>query len=630
MAVLSRVRKSSGQATSTPLSREAIIKVAKAKEKTRRSAREMLARDTIEWSPDFQRILALPRRQKPDLQKISAELTAKLKRPDGKQELWAYQAWPLWEFPQVGGGLAVLEVSAGKTLLGLLMPMVMPNCKRAILLLPASLKAQLFDRDLENYGRHWRLPNIAGTDRFVNDGRPSLKVIAYSELQGIDASELLAQEHADLAMGDEVQALRNRTSARTNRFLKFFQRLPDMRFCGWTASITSDTPEDYAHFLALALGPGSPLPIDPGDVEAWARVLKPGDVSTDPGVLRKFCMPGESTASGFRRRLTDTPGVIITEGTAIKAKLLLRKWNPPAMPEKIEDFLRVLRRAPKDGGWRRPDGEELEEAVQVRECARQLACGFYYRWRFPRQEPVELKDEWFVRRQAFNRELRTKLMQMLPFLDSRGLCERAAKRFYEGGCAKCDRGRMEPHKPKCPAAYKEPLWDSMNWLGWSAIEDSVYHEQEAVWESDWMLNAVGDWAMERPGIVWVERSAFGHELSKRTRLPYYGGGPAASKEIIKENGTRSIIVAMDAHKLGKNLQKEFNRNFIVTVPASNDNIEQSIGRTHRNGQPADLVTVDIPLHTRELQDALDKAEERAAYVFHHHGTSQKLVYGTWE
>jgi len=39
-----------------------------------------------------------------------------------------------------GGGIGCIQAGEGKTLMGLLMPMMMPDCKHAVLLLPAGLK----------------------------------------------------------------------------------------------------------------------------------------------------------------------------------------------------------------------------------------------------------------------------------------------------------------------------------------------------------------------------------------------------------------------------------------------------------------------------------------------------------
>ena len=132
---------------------------------------------------------------------LAEELTARLKRPEGTQKLFPYQAWILWEAPRVGGLFANVAVGQGKTLCGLLMPMVMPSCRRAVLFVPPSLRAQLLDHDWDFYGKHWVLPNRSGAGRFVV-GRPVLHVVAYSELSSPKATELLTQLNPDLIICD--------------------------------------------------------------------------------------------------------------------------------------------------------------------------------------------------------------------------------------------------------------------------------------------------------------------------------------------------------------------------------------------------------------------------------------------
>ena len=118
-------------------------------------------------------------------------------------------------------------------------------------------------------------------------------------------------------------------------------------------------------------------------------------------------------------------------------------------------------------------------------------------------------------------------------------------------------------------------------------------------------------------------------MSKLTGFPYHGGGKQASSDILKENGKRSIVASINAHREGKNLQDSFSRNLVITVMPDAGGLEQVIGRTHREGQPEDEVTFEFYLHTTELKDALEKAQLRAKYVQETTGSAQKLCYGSW-
>mgnify|MGYP001613878840 FL=1 len=294
----------------------------------------------------------------------------------------------------------------------------------------------------------------------------------------------------------------------------------------------------------------------------------------------------------------------------------------------FENHLKVLRRSPDAGVWKRPDGEELRTMMEVAGCVREMACGFYYQWVYPRNEPKEVRDNWFLWRQNWNRELRAKLTSPEPHLDTPGLLENAAVRWLDGGCTSCVRGPRQQHAPQCRAASTHPLWDSYTYPVWRKLEDTVVHVTKTVWVDDWLLKDAAAWMTKQPGVVWVEHIAFGHELARVSGGPYYGAGKAAAAGIILEDGKRSII-ASEAHSEGKNLQTAFSRNLIVSVSPNAKLLEQMIGRTHRPGQPEDEVEVEFYLHIPELREALETAKNHAAYIQETTGSHQKLIYGSW-
>lgn len=628
MAMMDKVR-----ALTAPGSPEARAKITQNarelnKKKQQRSARERIAKSEVEWTPDLQRVLELPRRDAFDIEQIVQELTARFKRPEGTQTLRGIQAWVLWEMPKRRGGIGQIAVSAGKTLMDLLMPMAMPGCKRAVLFVPASVRSQLLDHDWDFYGKHWVLPNLAGGDSFV-PGRPVLHVVTYHDLQQTEATALIDELKPDLVIGDEIDLVRNSSSARGKRFLRYFVDNPETLLCCWSGSLTTESLTDYAHLSALSLSDGSPLPIEPEVVKQWSAALDAGGgFYVDPGALRKFCYPGEDARAGFRRRLADTPGFIITTDSMVDAKLAFIERRAPPLPEKLKKQFIELRRPPPHG-WKRPDGEVLTDGLLVAACARQLACGFYYKWIFPHGEPRELKDAWFSIRQSWNHEVREKLKGVEPYLDSVALCIEAAERWYDGGCTACTRGPMQAHVRGCEDAWKQPLWESFMWPHWKDIEHKVYHEQKTVWESDYLLEDAIKWMHEAPGIVWVLHSATGHRLQQLSGFRYFGNGELASKEIRLEKGDKPIIASINAHRIGKNLQHAFWRNLVLSFPASASWNEQMIGRTHRSDQPKEEVEVHFYMHTPELEGAIDKAEDRARYVFETTGSHQKLLYGDW-
>ena len=591
-----------------------------------KSIRDRMATGSVEWSLDLARVAGLARRPKPDLGPIIDEMTLRLRKPEGTQVLRPIQAWALYEMSQLGSILGNISVGEGKELLGMLAAMVVPGCRRAVLLIPPDLRPQFFNRDWPEYGEHWVLPNLAGGTNFVDDGRPVLHVIAYSQLSATKSTALLESINPDVILANEVQLLKSFGVARVTRFLNYFAKHPNARFSGWSGTLTTSGLEDYAHLSALALGAGSPLPTESSVVKQWSAALAPNYKTGyfSPGALGEaLCLPGEDIRSGFQRRFADTPGVIVTGDHDIGASITFHKRDLLVVPDEVQKHLRTLR-----ADWVRPDGEVFREAMEVFACARQLAVGLYLRWRFPHDEPREMKDAWFLRRQEWNRELRGKLQMARPYMESPKLCENAAVRYYAGGCAQCGRPSREDHAPGCGLAESEPLWAADCWLPWAAVKDSVFHVTDHVWVDEFLVRDAAEWALAKPGIVWVEHVEVGHKLAQLTGLRYYGGGEEASKDIIKEDGSKSIIASCFAHSKGKNLQGAFHRNLITSFSTDAALVEQYLGRTHRSGQTKD-VEVFMYLHTPEGRDALTKARARARYVQDTMKSKQKLIYGDW-
>jgi hypothetical protein len=155
----------------------------------------------------------------------------------------------------------------------------------------------------------------------------------------------------------------------------------------------------------------------------------------------------------------------------------------------------------------------------------------------------------------------------------------------------------------------------------------VQPEPQAVWISDFVVNDAAAWAKKNVGIVWVEFPELGERIAKTAGIPWYGGGPEASATVGLEKGNRSIVASIRAHGTGKNLQA-FTKNLVVTPPADGGTWEQLIARTHRPGQTAGLVEVDVCLHTEQFENAFAKARELARFIQAAEGP-QKLLFADY-
>jgi len=390
--------------------------------------------------------------------------------------------------------------------------------------------------------------------------------------------------------------LKNKRAAVTRRVARYMHDQPLTHFCGVSGTIMSRSLKDFAHILLWCLKTSAPVPTALEEIEEWAEALDEGVdplARRKPGALLEFCTEEEKKARhparvGFCRRLTETPGVVATvgEGEHVDCSIYVRASRHKVSAE-TERHFETLRSA-----WETPDGWQLSQAVDVWRHAQELALGLFYAWE-PRPP-----TPWLESRRDWNRFVRETI--------SRG-------RTYDSElhvANACDAGKLPTE-----ALAK-----------WRSIRDTFTPNVIPVWCDDSALHACADW-MKSPGLVWVEHRFFAQRLSELTGVPYYEGGgfDATGKYVEDAPSNTSAIVSCDANREGKNLQKLWHRNLLVCPPASAAHWEQLIARTHRPGQTADEVIVDILLGCRENFDACQKALEGARAIQEVTGKSQKLL-----
>jgi hypothetical protein len=301
----------------------------------------------------------------------------------------------------------------------------------------------------------------------------------------------------------------------------------------------------------------------------------------------------------------------------------------------------------------RPDGEELVDPMSISRVCRELACGFFYRWKFPPINGVPQRkdhiDAWHAARKAWMKELRDKLKDRQEHLDSPLLCARAAARAWgfepahehledmpgteADGAARAD---------VIERAGRLPMWRAKTYPAWRAIRNTVVYEPEAIrlnqrdvmreWyyveEADYLARDAANWGRSNLGIVWYDKREFGTWVAELSGLPLHGGGPGAGQRIAKETGETSIICSIPSHGTGRDgLQKIFYRQLVANPPGSATMWEQMLGRLHRIGQKQPIVYAEFYRHTPELRRHVDKALRRALYVQNTLGAAQKLRTG---
>jgi hypothetical protein len=462
------------------------------------------------------------------------------------------------------GLFAAVGVGHGKTIPSLLIPTLL-GAKRPVLLIPAALRTKT-ENERIRLSKDWRVSL-------------STEIISYQELGRVGAAGRLEMRNPDVIVADEVQKLKHRKAAVTRRVSRHMHAHPETIFIALSGTILEKSLEQFAHIMAWCLKENAPIPLRAEILREWAEALDP---KVDPmkrrdaGALLSLSLNAETGADAFRQRLERTEGVVISsDADAFGGSLIVERISYDMKPVTEENFdtLRELAET--------PDGWALSEAVEISRVAKQLALGICYVWE-PRPP-----DEWRFTRKAWASFVREVLSRSRT-LDS----ELQVLKAVQAGDID-DGGLLE---------------------AWLATKPSFEINVVDTWYDDSALVACERWlAAGERSIVWTKHSFFAKALAKRTGLEYFGAkGLNARKELIDDparpgfaTGTNCIASA-DANGTGRNLQP-WNRNLLTCPDSDPGLLEQLIGRTHRPGQQADEVYVDLFWNCREHDSAIEKA-----------------------
>lgn len=288
---------------------------------------------------------------------------------------------------------------------------------------------------------------------------------------------------------------------------------------------------------------------------------------------------------------------------------------------------------------RTPWGDEIEVALNTYQHCDELAAGFYNELTWP--EPDDLaKERRISKREAEDVLARARAHRraVSSFVGARG----GMREFLSGehvpgldtplliwaGCARRDR------------RIPDPLYERWLKVRGAEFEGMPKRVSRTVRVCDWKIRAAVRWAREVEaehgpdvgGIVWAWNvellewlregftAAFGPD-----RVLYCPAGKAADRAISDpSNRNRFAIASIAAHGEIKDLP-HFEHQVFVQTPRPANVMEQTLGRTHREGQKADELPVRTLLaldweHAKfsaTLSDAmwLSRAEARQKVVY---------------
>ena len=556
------------------------------------------------------RIVSLPLREEKCTEWVQEALT----RREGGYTLRPLQREALAEISRAGGGFFPIGVGHGKTLIALLAGSIL-GCDVAILLVPASLRNQMQD-ELDLFSYHFQTLE-------------KTFIVSYEELSRPDGTDMLnslcegAGDFSRVVMVcDEAHRLKRLQSARTMRVVRFMQQHPEVRFVALSGTMTSKSLRDFSHLAELALRDGSPVPHDRNHLESWAEVL---DVDGRPGRYdwervrplwawkyndskeKFFSLNTETRRSqtrlAFQERMRKTPGVVCSEEGSLGCSLLLELVRDDGLPggsKKIHEIISEVIAEEED-----PAGNVIMDPLHRHRVLTQLSHGYFYQWDW-QDTPEELRDPWLWRRNQWARQVRGELA-------------RRAKAGYDSPHLVEAKAREEMAEGRNLAIHK-------SLRAWDEIKDAAKPVPVAVWIDDEPVRHALDLIdeIDAPAILWFQSKA----VEDRIRFLRPGFEVYGANSTFDQTTPRNIALSIRSHGVGKNLQA-WSEQVVLSPPSSGSAWEQLLGRTHRAGQEADLVSVKV-LQVYEMQRlAFAVARTDARYIEETTGNIQKLNFCNW-
>lgn len=639
-------------------------------------------------TPEMRRVLALPRRdwkvaiQHNDLYK---RMTQAYRVPGGTQELRLIQAACLAEAHDTGGLFAPVGAGEGKTLIQYLLPVVMPNIQRPMAVVPSGLVDKTWD-EFKEYQKHWVChPAFMTRDRFLEH------IIGYQSLGRDSGRDALQHKLPQLVIPDEVHYLANREgAARAKRFDRFMLANPNTIVCGMSGTISNRSIMEYWHIAYWCLKSRLFLPRVQAEAERWSDVLdeKKTDSIGRRGIgamwflfndeEKKIAFPERTAPLGrtqqmpnffyedqtrmarkaYARRMVDTPGVICStdERPACSLRIVRHDIEPN---ETVKQHLRNLRPKGDMPGFT-PNGEVVTTPFEMWRIARQIACGFYYKW-----VPAAPK-EWLSARNTWNwlvqqvtqpdGQLREKYAHLhldSPFQVALAITGANSETFDEDASARAagldpdaipdgytiydwrdDEGRSirDPvyaqrvaHERK--ASITDPTLVTA-YQKWAAIRGTFKVNVVDEWVDDTVLKFCVEWMRKKgSGIVWTEHRGFGKRLAQLLGTGFCSDkGRDENKKTLESYAGRPVVASTSANSEGRNLQAWHN-NLVVTIMPLGKLVEQNIARTHRQYQKADTVYWEYVVACEEQDRGFDQIMADARYAQDTLKKSQRILYG---
>ena len=573
------------------------------------------------------------------------------------------QAEAIQTFMETGSVFGPIEVGGGKTLIALRCIGIAfeQGLQRAALFVPSQVHTQLVEHDI-GWARQ-RVPlgvtfyPLGGLPperrRAMAGGRRGCWIFPYSLLSARDASEMLEAIRPDLMVFDEAHLLKSRDAARTRRVLTYIKKYKPRVSC-LSGTMSSKSIKDFAHLLTASLGDGAPVPHDAQVVQDWAHTIDSEQAAeghymprTATGPLRPLInwanknfpkTPRAYSVQGFRwafrDRLLTAPGVVSSPADALGTSLYIQNLKVISPTPRLAELQQQL-----DELWLTPSGDEIEFAMQKWKWATELSAGIYNDLVWPdagqvaerRRIPPDAAEDILKRSKDHHKLLQAYHKELRGWFQSR------------------------PHKPgldtpmlvgNSMARYGDRDVGSKLYTAWLTARNAYFPEilerdSVPVRVCDYKIRAAIKWMQEQPlgeGIVWYHHHTCGDwlfEEAVKAGLPvvHCPAGKQANDFLTSQGAAerckgKFLICSISAHGTGKNLQFMQDQLY-VQIPHNEMIAQQSIGRTHRQGQQADEVTCTTMISNEQDELILASLLNDAIYMMETLDSSRKLLQATW-
>lgn len=552
---------------------------------------------------EARRIVALGKRQP------AVDLTAKFKTPRGTMTLRPVQSAALAEIMHHGALFGPIGVGFGKTLISLLAGPAMrlsrtlpnpPRPGRTVILVPSSLRQKTIDEMTEVYAPHWKIDDVV--------------VISYETLSGSSNSDLLDRHQPDLIVCDEAHMLA-KDSARGRRFFRYLRQNPHVRVIPLSGSFTRESLKEYYKLVKVALQHLSPLPSDYPVFRSWDAVISTKDFFKEAdrtGIIPFLNLTTkdhhvtpdmESFRTIARRqyaeRTADVGCWVTAEGASTETKLQISAVKID-IPSEIAAALYDVEK-----NWRRPDGEEFEDALSKYRYMWQLFQGYFMYWDWSKWPNAEPDQEWMAHRAGYHKQIRGFLKDPRLAVVNRDSPTNIARAIRAGEIIK-------------------PVDLLQAYANWQKVKDRPVPPTKTRWMSDHMVDAIRAYVRkhDEPTLIWVDSPLLRDKLGKYFTVYEPGVKP-------NEKRVETCVLTMTSHNAGLNLQN-WRRNLLTKMPGSNTMLQQLIGRTWRAGQQS-LVQADYFVSDAApfIESVVDSLHRQAQYTFETTRQTQAVLEATW-